>query len=94
MTLAFHTDMAPSTRVSDAGKGSPLAKEGRVYPLSASAAPRTDLEACNDSSRRIPSGCKKENVRRGEEEGRQGPTQGYRQKIVEKEVVLVDLRTR
>lgn len=40
LALAFRTDMAPSTRGSDAGKGSPLAKEGRVSSAPMQAAHR------------------------------------------------------
>ena len=42
MALAVRTDMALATCVSDAVKGSPLAKEDRVTSLDASNAPSTD----------------------------------------------------
>ena len=42
MALAVRTDKALDTYVSDAVKGSPLAKEDRVPSLDASNAPSTD----------------------------------------------------
>jgi hypothetical protein len=44
MALAVHTDMALATSLSDAVKGSRLAKEGCVLSLDASSAPSTDAE--------------------------------------------------